>query len=427
MKAAWTALNRNGGRELLADTLMYGLAKGVPGLLGLASVVVFLRLVGAEAYGLYALLTAIVSVWVTFSAGWFYQGILRFGDAWSSNQSVFHSTIVTGTLLVCCIFCACCAFHLILAVPSHSLGLLASSLYLGSLIVAQTILLSVLQTTLQPNRILLTELIRSVACFSCAVALIFIIPNHVIGLLAGTAAGYFVSFVGARPRSGWFQIKISTHDNKHAVHSHLLQAWHYGWPLSLWFAVQLLIPLIDRTMISNHWGIQATGKFSGLSDILTRSFSLAVFPITQAVYPRLARLHNDNQTTSAYSLLQRAGLLMLLAGAIILPVIYFSRHLIVRFTLSVHDDAYAALVLPLATGGFVWQAALLVHKPLELSNRTQLMLIAMIAAITVKGACNYWAVPLWGPLGAALATLVAGISYCLLCLILSRPRILIVR
>lgn len=418
MRRVWAALNRNGGRELLVDTLVYTIAKGVPGLLGLASVVVFLRLAGAEAYGLYALLGAIVSVWATFSAGWFYQGVLRFGDTWSADRQMFRRTVVTGTIFASIIFCTCCVLHFLFAGYSRSLGLLLTSLCLGSLIVAQTILLSALQTTLQPKRILLTELIRSIACFGGAVVLLYIIPNRVVGLLAGTALGYALSFLGASPHGIWLQ--AITRESKPAVVAQMAKAWHFGWPLSLWFAAQLLIPLIDRTMIASQLGLQVTGRFSALSDILTRCFSLAIFPITQAVYPRLARLVNEHKTVAAKSLLRRAGLLLLFAGVIILPIIYFFRHFIVRFALPSNGDSYASLVLPLAMGGFVWQAALLAHKPLELGNRTPLMLLAMVVAIVLKGAGNYWALPLWGPLGAALATLVAGTGYCLLCMLLDR-------
>lgn len=402
---------------MIVDTIVYALAKAVPGLMGLASVVVFLRIVDAGSYGTYALLSSIVGVWAAFSAGWFYQGMLRFGDEWLVDKAAFGSVVFRGSCVTAGIFCLFCGPHLIGSGQARSVSVLFFSLCLGVLIVAQTILLSALQTTLQPKRILVVELVRSIACFGGAAILVYITPDKVAGLLAGTALGYSMSFFGAAPSRRW--LRAVCEKNRPAVVMHLRKAWIYGWPLSLWFAVQLLIPLIDRAMIANQYSLERTGRFSALSDVLTRCFSLAIFPITQAVYPRLARLTNDNKATEVWLLLKRAALFLVLAGGIVLPPIYFCRNLIVRFTLHFDGATYAGLVFPLALGGFVWQVALLAHKPLELGNRTLVMFWLMVLSVFLKTVGNIWALPRYGEMGAAFATLAAGLLYCGLCLMFS--------
>jgi O-antigen/teichoic acid export membrane protein len=144
--------------------------------------------------------------------------------------------------------------------------------------------------------------------------------------------------------------------------------------------------------------------------------------VTQAVYPHLARLSHRADRQKVDSLLLRAGLLLLLIGSISLPVIFLCRDFIVRFALSGQDPAAAALILPLAAGGFVWQLALLAHKPLELANRTTTMLVIMIAAVALKCVLNFWMLPRWGLIGAAFATLLAGLCYCALCLLAARSK-----
>src|SRR3989454_12284475 len=68
--------------KLFRDAFNYLLSKVVPGLMGLLSVLVFVRLVGYEQYGRYAVVFAFVMAWASGMAGWLSQGILRFQNQW---------------------------------------------------------------------------------------------------------------------------------------------------------------------------------------------------------------------------------------------------------------------------------------------------------------------------------------------------------
>src|SRR6266478_3554243 len=94
------ALGRDGGRvsgissgdaqrpagslrgALVQDAFNYFLSKIVPGLMGFLSVLVFVRLVGVEQYGRYAVVFAFVMAWASGLAAWLSQGILRFQSQW---------------------------------------------------------------------------------------------------------------------------------------------------------------------------------------------------------------------------------------------------------------------------------------------------------------------------------------------------------
>lgn len=418
MKSAWAALNRNGGRELLADTLTYGIAKGIPGVFGLLSVIVFLRLTGATAYGRFALISAIVSLWVPFSGGWLSQGILRFGGNWRFNPTAAHRPLRRGLALACAVFILAGLVHLWIAESLSATS--AFALSLGVLSIIQATQLAELQAHLLARRILATEMLRSVGCFALATLLALSMSNGTSALLFGTALGYALSVVHI------YRIKQSTPAAAAAPAQvpQLRELWSFGWPLSVWLAGQFAVPLIDRSMMAAQLGLAETGKFAALSDILTRCFSLAIFPITQAVYPRMAQMMDSGQPSAAAALLRRASLLLFALAAIAMPALYLLRNFVVRFSLPAFDPDYSSLVLPLAAGGVIWQAALLAHKPLEMAGRTRAMLAAMILTVGLKAGANCWLLPLWGAQGAAYATLLAGSCYCLMCaglVRLSRP------
>ena len=66
------------GNRLMQDALNYFLSKIVPGLMGFLSVLVFVRMIGVEQYGRYAVVFALVTASASGLAGWLSQGILRF-------------------------------------------------------------------------------------------------------------------------------------------------------------------------------------------------------------------------------------------------------------------------------------------------------------------------------------------------------------
>jgi O-antigen/teichoic acid export membrane protein len=391
----------------------YGIAKALPGLLGLFSVVVFLRLTGESAYGRFALISAIVNVWILFSGGWFYQSILRFGGSWRANPDAAHRLLINGLTIACASFLVVGFLHLRIADGISTTTVFA--LLLGILSIIQATQLAELQAHLLARRILVAEMLRSGSCFAFACLLAISMTDGTSALLLGTVLGYAMSVVHIQH----FLPATGTAPSQRVEIPRVSQLWSFGWPLSGWLAGQLALPLIDRSMMAGPFGLAETGKFAALSDILTRCFSLAIFPITQAVYPRMIQMIDSGRSDAATGLLRRAGLLLLLLGAAVLPGLYFFRDFIVRFSLPNYDSHYASLVLPLAAGGLVWQGGLLLHKPLEMAGRTRAMLGAMIFALAIKAFANLWLLPSLGTRGAAYATLLAGLSYSLTCAVLN--------
>src|SRR6266480_6948358 len=70
-------------RPLILDTVRYAWSKVLPGAAGLVSVMIFVRLLGEEEYGRYALGLSLATVGASFSTGWLSQATLRYcGEGW---------------------------------------------------------------------------------------------------------------------------------------------------------------------------------------------------------------------------------------------------------------------------------------------------------------------------------------------------------
>ena len=91
-----------GHAPLIRDSLNYLMSKVVPGIFGLVSVPVFVRLIGIEEYGrLYVILPVLMALGGAGS-GWLQQGILRFHPASEpapESESAFARAVTLGTAL----------------------------------------------------------------------------------------------------------------------------------------------------------------------------------------------------------------------------------------------------------------------------------------------------------------------------------------
>ena len=65
-------------KPFLKDTLLYTISKIVPGISGLASVVLFIRLIGVEEYGNYSFFLSQCYLIVAIGFGWLNQSQLRY-------------------------------------------------------------------------------------------------------------------------------------------------------------------------------------------------------------------------------------------------------------------------------------------------------------------------------------------------------------
>ncbi|NQV94015.1 MAG: oligosaccharide flippase family protein [Sphingomonadales bacterium] len=397
---------------------MYALAKGVPGVLGLLSVVIFVRLVGPEQFGLYAIMAATISMWATFASGWFCQGIVRYYSSWHASYRELHRFLAKG------IGVSIAIYSVALLINFASLDNLFSwiefglSFALGALIISQSITISCALSDLQPNVVLRVEMIRAIVSFGVTCAIAYYVSATAASLLAGAGIGYAFSLLGYR--SPALILEPKTQSEKPG----LAQAWIYGWPLSFWFLAQLSFAWLDRIMIQAQFGLHDTGVFASLSEIFTRGFSLLIYPITIAAHPRLTAMWNAGDKKGSWHLLKIAVSLGVGASLIAVIVLHFTQGMLLRFILPTEaatlPHAQPFLVAALTTGGAIWQLALLMHKPLELQSRTKIMLLAIIAAFGVKLVTNRFGLAHFGVSGAAYGTILSGLVYMTLCALSTR-------
>ncbi len=375
---------------LLRDWLSYFGSKVVPGFMGLISVPVFIRLIGLDEYGRFAVIVPVLIAVAGASSGWLAQGILRFHPAAGdprSHQTAFDRAVTVGTVASVLIT------SLVLGVVLVGLGfrLSTSLVSLGfcvSLLV-YAVALSRFQAKLQPMSVLRREIIRSTGCFIIPIAIVTITGRKRFELIVlGQALAYTIALLpifGSRSQPDQSASDTAGElDPGSSSRRIVRQLWGFGWAVGLWLLLSQALPVIDRWTIQRFASFTSAGIYASLYEIAIRSFSFLVFPLTQAAHPRIMRAWNEGQFAESHRIIRYSILSeFAIFGAVFIGVLLFV-HPITRLILG-FDDPIAARMFPiLLVGGFLWQLALLIHKPLEIAQRTGAMLGAMASVVALN-------------------------------------------
>jgi O-antigen/teichoic acid export membrane protein len=353
------------------DSAIYLLSRIIPAILGYFTIILVVRFYGIESYGRFSYLLSICTVIASFSVGWFNQSYLRFNDLLKSKQfyqqaTLFIQLIVISLLIVVSFFFLEKANYLIIFIMSFSI-----SFYL--------FIRTEKQASFEKKKIVWIELIKSAIYFSFPLILYFIFDE---GNFYFLLIGFILSNLGliffknkAASIKGIFTLS-------NLAKKQVVRMMKFGLPISLWLAVMQSVNFIDRDFILNQLGEYELGLYASSSDILNKMYSFLIFPITLALHPLLVRHWKTNRVES-FKVIRNIVLLMTGAFLVFLLVVVIFKKQFLGLLLGGEVDSNGNFVIYIAIASFLWQLALIVQKPMEMSFKTSNMLILIIAAVSI--------------------------------------------
>ncbi|HWO31412.1 MAG TPA: lipopolysaccharide biosynthesis protein [Candidatus Acidoferrum sp.] len=415
---------------MLRDALGYFGSKVVPGFLGLISVPVFIRLLGAEEYGRFAVILPLLMAIGGASSGWLAQGILRFHPSPAEDaarRARFNAAVFAGTAASV----AVTAVVLVLVIAGLHYQIVSAliALAFGLSLVIYSITLARLQAQLRPMAVLTREIVRSVAAFALSLLLVLATGQKRFDLvLLGQALGYTIALAPMRgvrtSLKHTFGEFGSVQSRAEPVGHTLNQLWRFGWAVGIWLLLSQTLPVVDRWVIQRFTGYAKAGVYASLYEVAIRSFSFLIFPLTQAAHPRIMRSWNQGEHALAYRIIKNSIKYQLVIFVAVFVVVLAFADRIVRLILG-FDDQSAARMLPLLIlGGFLWQLALLIHKPLEIKQQTSTMLAGMAMTVVIDFFGNYFLIPRFGYRSAAYMVVFSACTYITFTLCVTRFRVL---
>jgi O-antigen/teichoic acid export membrane protein len=409
--------------KLSRDTLVYFPAAILPALVSVASVAIFTRIFGAESYGRYALVAAVTSIISAVAAGWIQQGILRYLPRYQSQGRLAEFMARFAILLIAItgvwVFLMVCGSIAIGRLGAYaSFYIPAACLVLGEMLVLalNTIFQSQLRSTIYTTFRITGAGLR--LALSLAVVLLF--RRDVVGLIVGGAAADFlllIPLVKSLRLPPWRRI-MRSFDTKFV---RLLAS--YGLPMVGWVLGGQILGIADRFVIGAFRDTREVGIYSANYTLVTMALGLLATPILMAAHPIIMNAWERNPgrgISRIIGVLSRYYLIAIVPFVTIVGV--FSRDLVALLLGEEFREGYR-VIPPVLFGVAAWGLSMYGHKPLELLERTRVMLLLVAVCAIVNLALNLIFVPAFGYYASALATCASYVLYPVLVFFVTRKSI----
>ncbi|MDP1621542.1 MAG: oligosaccharide flippase family protein [Bacteroidales bacterium] len=392
------------------DVLIYFAGKIIPAGVNLAVIILAVRYIGQAEYGKYSLIFYAVMLLSTLTLGWIQQGILRFLSAYPGEQVLvinrFYFLTLLSTLSAVIIGILMCIlyFHL----PWTETVIVVSYLFMYNVFLFH---LTLNQTKRKSMRYAILEGSYYLIFFILFLLLVFAFNNKLfivlfIAMLAGLVLTEVLRVtilpegrVGLDPSRIYFNAGFSK------------KVFNFGFPITIWLFLSYLLNIYDRFIIKEFTSYEDVGTYSAIKDFIIKIATFTTIPILLAYHPTIVEKWNDNRKKEAIKLIREGLNFCILIAVVVFAVFMIFQNIFYTRILHLEVTQQFLVSLSLIGSAFLWQAAMLLHKPLELLLKPRLMLVAIIIALAVNTLANLIFVPLYGYPAAAVVSLASVITY----------------
>ena len=394
----------------------YAAAKIGPAIIMLAAIPFWARALGAQEYGLYSIMWAAALLSTSLAVGWIRQSTLRYaGQAANAVEQLPRKA-----MLICCVLGI--VPTLVVLAAQLNVGDYRHGLLTGMAVAIFTFLSGIyvieqarLQRDEKGARFMFAEVAR------IAITVLLTVSVHVLSpssgawvILLSFSLGTLVALRivrGGIPRT----VRISP-TNSSVV---LRKYWSFGWPIGIWLGLSAVFVYADRLLISIIIGPEQAGVYASVADMIVRGIAMLSFPLTMVSHPRIMRAFNRGDGVVALSINRRYSAYVLVSGFIVTAVGSLVGPAVLKYLLGTIPEN--VLVIPLlVAGASVWQLALMTHKPLEMLNRTKLMIALLAGATALSTAASIALMPRFGIIVPAAAFCFGAVLYAASTLVLGR-------
>jgi O-antigen/teichoic acid export membrane protein len=395
--------------DIKKNIIIYFFGKLVPAAANIVFMVAGMRLLGKAAYGEFNLQFSSIMIISSLGVGWLQQSVLRFLPGVQESSKGHGYLYLTffcafGVAVISAIF-GFFYFHL----TGINLILYTVFSWLISLFAVQ---LTLLQASFEPSLYAFAESSFYLLTIIFLLSGILLFDRHDPEI-------YFIALVIALllVESGYLlypriknKLTFYTNPGKKQTFSYL----QYGFPLTVWIMISNLYNLVDRFFIHHFSGYENVGLYSSVYDLVFKAAGFLSLPVLLTFHPAIANAWNENDINKGKGLIKKSmfweAAILLLLFSFLYPFLPF----LLDKLFKIHDANVTALFIPLAISASLWQLVLLMQKPLEFSNRRNMMIGGILCAVIVNAILNAILIPRYGYEIAAWTTLTCTMLYFLI-------------
>jgi len=394
---------------LVRHSAFYFVARGLPGLIGFATVAIYTRLLLPAAYGQYALIvTAAVVVNCVFYQ-WINASLVRFLTLYKDDEANLLRTVLHGFVFMSFLVGVGGALVVFVWGSEEWNALIWICIVLIWAQAWFAINLELARGRLAPVRYGLIGTLKAVVALSVGAVLVFSglgSYGALIGLLVGfLAAGFWSS------RNQWVPIVTRQFDRQLVA-----KLIGYGLPLTASFALAVVISSTDRFMLAGLIDPSATGLYSAGQSLAQQAVAVSMMIVNLAAYPIILQTLQNSGPKAARKQLRENVILMLGVGLPIAATFIILAPNIAHTLLGAEFRSAGIELLPWFAVATVLASTRAYYFDLAfyLGKQTHIQMAVMgLAALTNVG-LNFLLIPVYGLLGAIYASVAShGIAFLL--------------
>jgi O-antigen/teichoic acid export membrane protein len=388
------------------------------GLISFITIPLIVKYYGVDGYGSFSLVQNVILVLISFGGGWLNQCVLRFNNYSTHFKfSIFQLFLIT--FFPISLLCFGILTLMDVGILIATMGTV--TMFLGSLVALSIVFY---QSKFNARKSFYFDFVRIVVFVLMVLSFHFVLGelSSLLRLILSLFISYLLSFFFLlRIDFRFFKISIDLFIKKvnrnyfaslFKQHHYLFQ---YGWPLALWFTISSLLNVSDRYIIGYYLTEKDLGTYSAIYDLLYKGITLLYAPILVAGFPIMTQKYNSGNKSDALRFLKKLIFFETIIFIVLLVAAYFLKSFfIIKIVGIAATEQSVDLVLPIVCGAFIWQLAMLVHKPLEFELKTKTMLLFSAVALAVNLVLNIVFIPIYGIVFASYSTVLCALVYLLL-------------
>lgn len=389
------------------NAFIYFLGKLVPALAQLLIIVFGVRILGTEAYGKYNLLYGSAMIISSLFIAWIQQGILKFFFSLEEENKHKRGLFLKITLvpvlfsIVATIIIGQTYFQL------DGVSQFYFSLF-TALFCCLSVVLTLMQTGFKPFLYALSE--SAFYLLSIGFAAYYIVyeeeKNFIVFFKAmGIALLLLLMLMGA------IVLKRNKVGFSSTTNVFFKKVFHYGFPLTIWLFVSNAFNIADRFVIEHYKGYEAVGEYSSVYDLIYKVSGFITLPLLLAFHPEISKKWSEKNEDEVKRLTNTTLIKEIGISILIFICFFLIKRLIFETVFKIQIENINTLFITLAASSILWQASLIIQKPLELNYRQKLMIVGISITIVLNFFLNLLLVPHYGIIAAGFTTLASTLFY----------------
>ena len=365
--------------------LFYSLGIAISGILSFIFIPVVVQKCGKETYATYSMIFNTLSIVCMFCYAWIGQSFVRFYSQQPQQLIIVSIKLLNKSLVIGFAVFVPLVFIITTISFSELLWFMPTFFLFGY----YCYFLLVFQAKQKAFLIMICEVVRTAINIVSTIILLhfFDYQNAVQVLAVSLLLSYLIPLIVFQFQIEKFTNKLSRAETK-TITKQIIQ---FGIPIALFLSGSLALSANDRFIISKFINKETAGTYAAIYDTINKGVIAIFSPILMTFYPVITQLHNNNEKQLALKKINKLiwiEVLLIFVGLILLIVICpYLLELIFKQKANTNLQWTTCLVF---VGVCLWQIAMLVHKPLELQQKTELMAVAVIIAFVVNVSLNYF-------------------------------------